>query len=266
MIDAINLYAKYFLFQLKIGLKNLVIHRINVIFIVIFEIICCVNLIVFIEVIFVNISNVAGWTKNEFYILFGTYYIQAELASCIYINGLDNFTRRIRDGTLDYYLTKPLSGQYLSMVSQISLNKLIPLIVPFYMIIKGIGALNLHLSIPVIAIYSILVIMGTFLKFNLVSIIMALSFWTIKIRTFFSIIFSVLGYSQYPKEIYNKPLSVIFTFIIPVILITNPAAFFILGKEYRYLLFLLIIMSCFTFIVSRILWKKGLKNYQSVSS
>ena len=266
MINTIQVYINYFLFQLKMGLKNLVIHRANVFFIVIFEILDCIGIMVFIEVIFGNISNVAGWTKNEFYILFGTYYIQAELASCIYINGLDSFTNKIRDGTLDYYLTKPISSVYLCMASRISLNKLIPLIIPFYMVIKGIGGLDLHPNIPVLTIYSLLAITGIFLKINLVSIIMALGFWTIKIRSFFSLTFTLITYAQYPKEIYNKPLSVIFTFIIPVILITNPAAFFILGRDYKYLLLLLVIMSCITFIVSKILWKKGLDNYQSASS
>jgi ABC-2 type transport system permease protein len=234
--------------------------------IVIFEMLDCLGLVFSIEVIFSNIQNVVGWTRGSFYILFGTYYIQAELSSCLFIAGVDSFSEKIKNGALDYYLTKPLSCKYLSLISGISLNKLIPLIVPIFMVCYGCINIGFSFTIVKIMLYLLFLFLGIILYLNVVSIIMAMSFWFIKIGSFINLIFLLFNYAQHPKDIFNKPLTIFFTFIIPIILIANPAAIVLTGGDYKILLGLTLIMNIVTFFFSNYLWNKGLIRYQSASS
>lgn len=266
MISAPLNHVRYFLFQCGLGFKKLAVYRVNYWIIVLFETLDCFAFMLLIEVVYANIPDLAGWTKYEWYVLMGTYAIQGQLYSALTIAGIDSISSKISSGNLDFLLIKPLSTPYLALFAGMSFHKFYPLPVPVYMVIYGCSKLGIAADPGLVCSYLLFLITGIILFLNLTSALMALSFWFVRVRSFFSIMGIFHQYSQYPKEVFNKPLSLIFMFIIPVILLANPAALFLLNRERFAVCIAVFVMLAVTWLASKTLWHFGLKKYQSASS
>ena len=266
MKGIISTYIKYFVFLFSLGLKKLFIYRLNHWIIVLFETINSFALILVIEVVYNNAVAILGWTKYEWYVLFGTYCIQGQIASALYIGGLDSMSNRISSGNLDFLLIKPLSVPFLCLFPNINLHKFYPLPVPIYMVIYGCAKLSLSITPGIWCLYLLFLLMGTILYINFVSITMSLSFWFIKVRSFFSIFFILHDYARQPKDVFNRPLTFIFMFIIPIILFSNPPTFILIGRESIFLCIATICVLILSFFMMIFCWRIGLNKYQSASS
>jgi ABC-2 type transport system permease protein len=251
---------------LNIGFQNITIYRTNYWFIVIFESLISIASIVLIEVIYGSIEEIVGWSKYELYALYGTFNIQGQLGSAFYVTGVDSFNEKVISGSLDLTIIKPMDTQFLSIFTSTALNKLFPMVFSIYMVAYGLVNLDIVFNIYNAAMYIVLVIIGIMMQINLVSCNLALTFWFLKTSTFLSMISIVQNYAQQPKEIFGPVLSLIFTFVVPIILITNPAVSVLIKKNNFELIFLSVLMLFVTFIISKILWKLGLLKYQSASS
>jgi ABC-2 type transport system permease protein len=266
LIYNIKKHIQYLLFLLNLGFQSITIYRWNYWFIVFFESLIGISMMVFIEVIYGNVELVAGWSKYEIYILYGTYNIQAQLSSAFYASGVDSFPNKVISGSLDLTIIKPMDTQYLSVFSSISLNKIFPMVFAVYMVIHGYTNLDVNLSISDVILYLLLLIIGIMMYINIVSLNMALSFWFMKISSFLSITSTVYNAAQQPKDIFGPILTKIFTFVIPVILFTNPATSVLLKNLDPRIFFYTLLMFFVTLAVSRLVWKLGLLKYQSASS
>jgi ABC-2 type transport system permease protein len=72
-------------------------------------------------------------------------------------------------------------------------------------------------------------------------------------------------YNNMPMELYPKIVKQIGTFVIPIFLVTNWQGMAILGKLSTFDLVWGAILPFLFFVVSRILWKKGIKKYISAN-
>jgi len=266
MIYNITKHLKYLLFSLRLGFLNITIFRTNYWFIVFFETLISIAHIVLIEVIYGSIETLAGWSKYELYVLYGTFQLQAQLASLAYIAGVDSFRNRIISGSLDMLIVKPMNTQFLSTFTAMALNKLFPMIPAVYMVFRGLSQLNITLTLPKILIYLLLFTNGILMQTVFASTIMALSFWFINNSSLSRMLSMINTYSQHPREIFGPVLSVIFTFILPITLYVNPGVSALIRKFDTTLILLAVLMLCVTFAISRLVWKLGLLKYQSASS
>ena len=266
MIKSIGKHIKYFLFSFRLGFLNITIFRGNYWFIVFFESLISIAYIVLIEVIFGNINSLAGWSKYELYVLYGTFQLQVQLASMVYVVGVDSFRNRIITGSLDILIVKPMDTQFLSTFPSMALNKLFPMVPAAYMVLYGLAQLNIKITFLAVLIYSVLFFIGILMQTVTVSTVMALSFWFLNNSSFGRLISLAYSYAQQPKEIFGPVLSIVFTFVIPVLLYTNPAVSALIKQTDPGLIIISSFMLAVLFAISRLVWKMGLLRYQSASS
>src|SRR5512140_1682340 len=79
-------------------------------------------------VIFSFTNTLAGWTVEEMLALMGVYFLIGGLISLVVQPAMSTFIESVRDGTLDFLLTKPEDSQLLVSIQRVAIFSLIDLL------------------------------------------------------------------------------------------------------------------------------------------
>lgn len=222
-------------------------------------------LLLFFDFLYLRTSLLAGWRHEEVLVL-SAIYLTIELLYSITFqrNLLYWFPQRLRKGSFDFLITKPI-------------NTL------FHTAFKDIDFFDLFSSIPVVALWVYLFVtvgvswkilplviffMGVSLVFlfAVTLIIASLSFWTIQGSGIGRLTDHVMRVSRYPADVFHGGWRILFWYILPVgIIATLPAKiwFSVFDPWYTvYALFITLVL----LIISFRFWHFGLRHYQSASS
>ena len=170
----------------------------------------------------------------------------------------------INRGNLDFYLLKPYNLKLFIPVIQIDLRMVFSLIMGLSILLyytarsfdfewfRIIGATLFFLN-------------GLAIMYFFTAIFTYLNFWVGRNNSIFDITFEFPELVKIPLDFFPFILKGVFIFIMPVILMVNPAFMILLNRIDYSILILSIIMSLLLFIISEMLWKKGLKRYTSAN-
>ncbi len=259
---------KIFLRLQKLGLMKRMIYRKNF-FLVTFAVMVQIFLnLIFINLIFHFIGNLAGWTYFETLLVYGTYFILEGLLWVLFGN-LSAINEHVRNGMLDSLMIKPIKTQFL-----ISFWRSDP--EDFARVVIGIGAIFYavsHLNLSFLNLifnfflYFLLLINALIIVYSINLFLKTMNIWTISGRAFFSLTNTILNTSQYPIDIfYHKLVRTFFTFFIPLAIITSfPAKILSNGFDAKIVLISLTLGITF-FIGSRKFFRFALSKYESASS
>lgn len=224
--------------------------------------------IFFFNIIYSHIKAINGWTKYQVYFLIATNQIIIYLYEALFAKNLNRFPIFIRYGELDHFLIKPIDIQFISSVRYFDIKPILSLPAPFYMLVYSLTNMNLSVSFLNFLLYLLLILCGVILRYVLGFSIMLLSFVFIEISALHALQNEFLKYASYPASIFKNLSGLIFTFIIPVVLIANLPTSSILQtiKNYQTLIPFAIFYGIFIFYFSRRIFFYCLRNYSSASS
>ncbi|MGN0477425.1 MAG: ABC-2 family transporter protein, partial [Ruminococcus sp.] len=94
-----------------------------------------------------------------------------------------------------------------------------------------------------------------------------ISFWTKQSGHITHMFYMSSDFSKYPVTIYNNFIKVIITYIIPFAFTAYyPASYFLRGEDGLFCVLGTIIVSSLLFVVSILVWNRGIKKYESAGS
>lgn len=223
---------------------------------------------VFVQVVFSNVTLFAGYSKNDILLM---NFIGQINAFSIFSWSLNNIERLIKDvnaGDLDLVLIRPLPSLFYVSLKKIKLldvlrDGTLPLLIVGYFMDwseYSFSASNLF--------YGLVVFICGQIAFHSFQFIVACSvFWTGESSSLFGITYEVWDVNRVPFEGYNKWFKTIFTVFIPILLITPITASVLLGKSNGLIMALIGIIIASIFLGLKIkVWKMSLRNYTSASS
>ena len=173
-------------------------------------------------------------------------------------------------GTFDRFLLRPLSPFIQLVLEKLSLLDNTDFLLGIIGLVVSILNLKINWggwqSIGIV----IAILNSAFVFTLILSIITTMSFWIYRIR---AILYGTAELQEavqnYPITIYNKPLKFILTYILPYAATNFYPSLILLGKvkdENRQVFLYLILVDVVLICIELILWKKGIKSYQSSGS
>lgn len=205
------------------------------------EIVSCQNIIS-------NMFCTAGYSKNNLGV--GEYY------------HLTSVVENVREGTFDKILTKPFNPLLYLTFSSIDIEGLAEVLTGLILIIWAFLKLNIAVSINLL-IYIIIILIALIFMYSLMIIISSLAFIFIKSFALFELLFKLLDIGRYPMSIYGFEMRIIFTFLIPVAVVSFYPASALLGTLNTIRLFEIIIPVGIFLILSILMWNISIKKYTS---
>ncbi len=214
-------------------------------------------------VLFQMREGVAGWAWSEALVVVGFFtMLKGVLAGAIQ-PGLLGVTEHIRKGTLDFLLLKPADAQFLVSTAKFDLARVSDFlggvaILAFALVrggheVTGRGVLvALALLVGAVAIlYSIWIL------------VIALAFFVVKVDNLSYLFISIYDAARWPSSIFRGIFAFVFTFVIPLALMTTYPALAILGKLTAVQLGGALATALAFLVVSRLVWRKAIRKYTS---
>jgi len=174
----------------------------------------------------------SGWGKYEFFLFLATTLLVNNIVQVLFMSNADEFSELIRTGSLDFALLKPIDTQFLVSLQRIDWSSVGNLVFGLGLMAFAFAKLE-YLPGPVeIALYLVYVACGVAIMYALMIGLAASSVWLGRNQNLYDFWFYITNFARYPREIYRgkygDPLRWLFTFIIPVLVVINvPARFLV---------------------------------------
>lgn len=265
MLDAIKRYAGLIVLFAQNSLEAQLEYRINFIAGILVETGFMLSKLTYVVLIYKTNTVINGMTPDYILIFIGTYAIMTGIYMSFYPN-FCNIAGYIREGGLDLYLTKPVSGLFLVTFRYIDFAMPIPnLLGGIIMVVIGWRGCGFPVSIGNIFLFLLFLITGTILTYAVFLLPRLLAFWTVSTNGLAQISDAVWDFNNMPMGIYNRVLQGIGCFLFPVFLITNVPGLIVGGRISGSFLLWSILAPVLFLSVTVLVWKYAIRRYSSAS-
>jgi len=227
-----------------------------------------VGQLVFIEVIFGQVEKIGDWTKWQMVLLVGTHQIVSQLFQAFFYTNLVNLPELVRTGKFDFVLLQPVDGQFITSLRQFGLDSIINALVGIAIVSYSLYRLQIMPGPGQIVLYLATLLLGVTIHYAIMFALAVMSFWIVRAQGLIYGYYSVMNLARYPDAVFKGTVKFVFSWLIPVIVVTNvPARVLMNASSTPWLLVdHLILASALMLFFSRILWKIALNRYSSASS
>ena len=217
-------------------------------------------------VVFRTTKTLAGWSFGEALMVIGWFTLLQAILEGAINPSLTAVVDHIRKGTLDFVLLKPADAQFLVSTAKFqpwrSLNVLTAI---------GIFAYSFHLlgtspSAVGIAEAFALLCTATVLLYSLWILTVSAAFYVVKVDNLTYFFESIFDAARWPSSVFRGILHIVFTFVIPLALMTTFPAQALLGKLSLSTFTTAVCGAAVFAVLSRLMWLQSIGKYTSASS
>jgi len=254
---------RFVLKLLKLGLKADASFSLDFLFGIVSSILWIGIPIAFFKLLFLKIDTFDGWTYAQILTLIGIYTIIDGLMMGLLIRSMRALENDILSGALDQNLLKPIDTQILYLFKSVSLVQLVNV---FFGLAIVVFSVVLQRKIPTLTelLFTLVsIFMGCIIYYSIWFIVVISAFWFPSTVSRSELFLSVIGVGKYPATIFTGLIKVTLYFILPLVLIANPAMEILTKGSFQMFISVQVPVSILAIFLCRFLWKKGLKRYES---
>ncbi len=218
----------------------------------------------------VNGEVLDAWTFNEVLFIYGFSLIPKGIDHLLF----DNLWRMgywvVAKGDFDKYLTRPVNSWFYVLTEKFCVDAFgdlfVGIILVFYSVLSMPSEIAADINwlrlIPVAFVMPFAIMIYTSVKTGTA----AISFWTKRSGHITHMCYMTNEFASYPTKIYNSVIKTIITYILPFALTAYYPAIYILRGESVWSLGVTVGVSVALFLLSQLIWKLGIKAYESAGS
>jgi ABC-2 type transport system permease protein len=265
-MHALAHYAGIWLAQVRYSTVREMMFKSNFILWVIVDLVWFAMQLCFIQFLYLQVDDIAGWSKWEMVLLVGTNQLVQQIFQTFLMINLTKLPELIRTGRLDYFLAQPAPAQFLVSTRNFEpgsvFNSLIAVIICFV----AVAHLDMNLSVAGLLIFPTLVICGVLIHYSMLLVLMSFAFWMTRAQGFINAYYNVFQIARLPREAFHGVTRIAFTWVLPLLLIANvPAGTLLHGLNFRDLL-AMAAATAILLTLSTAVFQAGLRRYGSASS
>ena len=211
-------------------------------------------------------QTVAGWSFEEALLVVGWFTLLEAILEGAINPSLTAVVEHIRKGTLDFVLLKPADAQFLVSTARFepwrSTNVVTALVLWTFAFVR-MGRLP---SLPGSLAAVLLLVVATSVLYSLWILTVSAAFYVVRVDNLTYFFDSIFDASRWPSSVFRGILRFIFTFIIPLALMTTFPAQAMLGKLSPSTFFTSVFGAALFAVLARLIWLRSIGKYTSASS
>lgn len=222
--------------------------------------------VIMLTAIFSRIPHLQGWRFHEILFIYG--FSQLPL-SFFYLFGssLNSVNHLILDGGLDQYLIRPVDPLFQILAQDLGIQQVSGLFASTAIIAYATWKLGLVITWWHPFAFALFVYGGTAIYFGLALMFASLSFWYPERAGFVWPIMSVGDFAQYPITIYDRPIRLFITWVLPFAFTAFFPATLLMGiQTFAVYAWATPIVGTVLMVAAYRVWQQGLRNYTSTGS
>ncbi|MCO4782291.1 MAG: ABC-2 family transporter protein [Candidatus Cloacimonetes bacterium] len=264
MKNILKHYASVYHGFLQTSLSEATSFRLNFFLFIIMDIIFFCSSVMSVHIIYQHIEKIGIWSLTEFMFFLSFSLLVDQIHMAFIAENFWYFSDDIRMGNLDFFIIKPISTIFSVFFRHIRPASCINILFTgayFVYCSKQAGLSNLFILVS-----PLFVILALLLMVSLEILLSCSMFFMVESMGINFLRMQFQKLSRWPDFVYGYMSQKVFTFAIPILLISNaPIKFLLNPTDITPLLYMLIAIVV-TILLIRIAWAHGLRAYESVSS
>jgi ABC-2 type transport system permease protein len=221
----------------------------------------------FVSVLYSQTNSVGSWTKWQMVMLVAASNFIQQVYQAFFLVNCTNLSELVRTGKMDFLLLLPVNTRFIVSLRQVDLGAFINALFAVCVMIFAAGKLDLHPTLEQVAGFSALCVVGILIHYSLMFMLAAISFWTVRAQGIVYGYYNLFNIARMPDEAFHGAFKAMFTFALPVLLVSNVPVRVLANKialpsSWLLLLGLGIIWTA----ISEWFWRLSVRRYTSASS
>ncbi len=250
----------------RIGAMNELAYRANFWFQLLESALTLAGALGVVVVVMAQTDALAGWTTNELLAVVGVHFMVSGMLNCVVSPSLSAFMEDVREGTLDYTLTKPEDAQLLASISTVHIFKLADVALGAAVLVVGVVGMAGPVGPLQTVAFMIALTAGAAMVYSFWMVLATMVFWFIRIENILMVFWAVYGAGRWPITIYPGWLRWSLTVVIPVAFAVTVPAQAVTGRLDARTLGLAVVVALVSLVLSRAFWRVGLRAYSGASA
>jgi ABC-2 type transport system permease protein len=217
-------------------------------------------------ILYASRESVAGWTVNDALIVMAWFIILRGLLEGLVNPSLVDMVERIRTGSFDYVLLKPADAQFLVSTSRFAPWRIVDVLGGIGLAVYAFVQIGRPPGVIDLAAGLLLLASGAMVMYALWIVMVSASFWVVRLDNLAYLLSAVFDTARWPVQVFRGFWRFLFTFILPLALMTTFPARAILGRLDGTTTLACLAAAVGLGLVARLVWRAAIRNYTSASS
>lgn len=227
------------------------------------EVFWMVTAVVPLYVVFRLRQSVAGWSFGEALMVMGWFTFLQGVLEGVINPSLVSVVDHIRKGTLDFVLVKPADAQFLVSTSRFQPWKTVNVLTAFLVFAWGFHLLGRGPTPGGVAAAALMMVAAVVVLYSLWILTVSAAFYVVRIDNLTQLFSAVFDAARWPVSVFRGAVRALFTFVIPLALMTTYPAQALLGTLSGGTLLASLGGAVLSFGVARAVWKTSIGRYTS---
>ncbi len=214
-------------------------------------------------VLFQKRDNIAGWSWYEALVVVAWFNVLKGLLTSVIQPSLTQVVEHIRKGTLDFVLIKPADAQFLVSTARFEFRQLADSVAGLGILVYALSHIGRLPSVAALLSTIVLLICAVAILYAIWIVVVSLAFVFVKVDNLSYLFLSLYDAARWPASIFRGSLAVVFTFVLPLALMTTYPALAILDKLAPTRLAVAVGTALLFTGVSRLVWLRSIRGYTS---
>jgi ABC-2 type transport system permease protein len=221
----------------------------------------------FIGVLYLHTDHIGTWTKWQVVLLIGASHFIQQIFQAFFLVNCANLSELVRSGKMDFLILLPANTRFIVSLRQVDLGAFVNAASAVAVMAYAGRQMHLALSAGQVLGFLVLCIAGIVIHYSLMFLLATISFWTVRAQGIVWGYYNLFQIARMPDEAFRGLFKVVFTFALPMLLVSNVPVRLLVGKlSDPGPMLLLLGMSVVCFVVSEWGWRRSLRRYTSASS
>jgi ABC-2 type transport system permease protein len=219
-----------------------------------------------VALVFSRTETLGGWEPAELLAVVGVYFIVLGGVQVVIAPSLTRFIEDVRQGTLDFTLTKPQDAQLLVSISEVRFWKLVDVLLGAGVLIAAALYHPDEIGVHRVPAFALALAAGGAIVYAVWLALASTAFWFVRVENVMMIFYSLYAAGRWPVHIYPGWLRLALTVIVPVAFAVTVPAEALVGRLDAGTLGAALGIAALCLAASRWLFMRGLRRYSGASA
>ncbi|HET9673288.1 MAG TPA: ABC-2 family transporter protein [Gaiellaceae bacterium] len=250
----------------RVGSMNELQYRANFFIQLLQSSVAVVTALVVLALVYSHTTELNGWSKSELMVVTGIQILLGGVIRTTIQPNMERLMEEVRDGKLDFALTKPEDSQVLASVREVRIWRSVDVVAGAVVLAYGISGLEGGVGLDDLLLFVPMLAVGALMIYCFWLVIATLAFWIVNVWNIIELFDGLYQTGRWPVSIYPGWLRISVTFLVPIAFAITVPAQAVTSRLAWPTVGLAFAFGAALFAFTRWFWHFGLRRYSGASA
>jgi ABC-2 type transport system permease protein len=216
--------------------------------------------------VFGQTTNLGGWSQSELLAVMGVHIMMSGVIRAAIQPNMERLMTDIRQGTLDFILTKPEDAQVMISVREFRIWQGVDVLVGAVVLAIAVVQVQTDIGLGAGLVFAATLLLGAVMIYWFWLLVTTCAFWVIRMDEIHELFEGLYQSGRWPVTIYPGWLRISLTFLVPIAFAVTVPAEALTSRLTVETFVIAAVFALVLFLVTRWFFRFGLKSYSGASA